>query len=70
MEKKKSKGLLGSLFAPKQNSGCCNIQFEEITDKQNIKEEKVKDDSENMDNDNKDNVESEKGNNTCCCGSC
>lgn len=40
MEKKKSKGLFGGLFAPKQNSGCCNIQFEEITDKQNIKEKK------------------------------
>lgn len=68
MEKKKTKGLFGGLFAPKQNSGCCNIQFEEITDKQNIKEEKVKDDSENMDNDNKDNPESEKG--SCGCGSC
>ncbi|OQA86293.1 MAG: hypothetical protein BWY27_01162 [Bacteroidetes bacterium ADurb.Bin234] len=30
MEKKKSKGLFSALFTLKSNSGCCNIQFEEV----------------------------------------
>lgn len=70
MVKKKSNGLFGGLFAPKKNSGCCNIQFEEITDEQDIKEKQVKDDSENLDIDNKNNPESKKSNTSCCCGSC
>lgn len=32
MEKKKSKGFFSVLFAPKSGSGCCNVQFEEITE--------------------------------------
>lgn len=66
MEKKGKKGLFSSLFAPKANTGCCNVQFEEITDEQISNEEQVKD-SENKDKDNKDNPESKKGNNSCCC---
>lgn len=30
MEKKKAKGFFNFLFAPKSNSGCCNVEFEEI----------------------------------------
>ena len=40
MEKKKSKGFFSVLFAPKSGSGCCNVQFEEISDEVKSKEEK------------------------------
>jgi len=34
MENKKSKGFFNLLFAPKSNSSCCNVEFEEPKQKQ------------------------------------
>jgi hypothetical protein len=52
MEKKISKGLIKVLFAPKSNSGCCNVQFEEITDEKDLTNK------ETQNNENKENASS------------
>lgn len=63
MEKKNSKGLFKFLFAPKSNSGCCNVQFEEvfgpeIINKKELTEKQGKDNSENKKEENKDSSKS------------
>ncbi len=68
MEKKKSKSLFSALFAPKSNSGCCNIQFEEITDEKDLTEKQTKDSLENINEDKKDSPENKGNDNFCGCG--
>ena len=66
MEKKKSKGFFSVLFAPKSGSGCCNVQFEEITEEKPSEEKEV----ENLDNKkerSKEPLEINKGNPLCGC---
>jgi len=70
MGKKKSKGLFSALFAPKSNSGCCNVQFEEINDEKELTKKQIKDNIENKNTGNKDNPENKKSNNSCGCGCC
>jgi len=67
MEKKKSKGLFGGLFTHKSNSGCCNVQFEEITDEKDLPEIQTKDTLENENVDKKDSPENKENNNSCGC---
>lgn len=52
MEKKKPKDLIKILFTPKSNTGCCNVQFEEIA------EEKDLTDKESQNSENKENARS------------
>lgn len=68
MEKKKSKGLFSVLFAPKSNSGCCNVQFEEITEEKDLTENQIKDSLENKNADKKDDPENKENDNSCGCG--
>lgn len=51
----KKKGILGKLFSKKEkkNSGCCNIEFEEIKDDEVVTNQKE---------------ENPKSNNDSCCG--
>ncbi|MEW6527893.1 MAG: hypothetical protein AB1444_14645 [Spirochaetota bacterium] len=49
MEKKKSKGLIKVLFTPKSNTGCCNVQFEEIAEEKDLTDKETKN-SENKEN--------------------
>lgn len=70
MEKKKSKGLFSALFAPKSNSGCCNVQFEEITNEKDLTENQTKDSLENKNADKKDDPENKENDNSCSCGCC
>lgn len=70
MEKKKSKSLFSALFAPKSNSGCCNIQFEEITDEKDLTEKQTKDSLENINVGKKDSPENKENDNSCGCGCC
>lgn len=67
MEKKKSKNLFSALFAPKSNSGCCNIQFEEITDEKDLTEKQSKDSLEIINEDKKDSPENKENDNSCGC---
>lgn len=48
MEKKNSKGLFNFLFAPKSNSGCCNVEFEEIPEEKTPTKEPKKMDLKNQ----------------------
>jgi hypothetical protein len=70
MEKKKSKGLFSALFAPKSNSGCCNVQFEEITEEKDLTDKRIKDNPENKNADKKESPENKDSDNSCGCGCC
>jgi len=48
MENKKSKGFFNLLFAPKSNSSCCNVEFEEIPEEKTPTTEQKKLDLKNQ----------------------
>ncbi len=70
MKMKNLKSFISDLFSSKSHSNCCNIQFEEVVNENDLIKEQTKDSFEIKNNDNKSSSDKNESNNTCDCGCC